>query len=454
MNTRRSKDKVTKYRRYSFFNIGTLLFVLVFIYMIIMLFMYLTQTRITSYEVRKGTLTGNYRYEALALRDETVVSASHSGTVRYFEREGAKASAGGTVCAVDESGSIAIQQVSGFSMQAEDEQSLQDLLATFTLDFSATNFQKTYDLNANVEGLISEVIHSTSGISSTSRSACTAPVSGFVLYKIDGLENATEKDLTSSLFTQGGYSATNLRSQTSVNSGDALFKLVTGEQWDLYFPLDNKIATELADTTTIKFRVLKDNITFSSSFSIVTNGSESFGKISLDNSLVRYVTDRFLEIELIMNKKSGLKIPISSISSRSFYEVPSEYAMVNDDDDTEITLRVESFSEDGASSERYVTANVYSYSDGAYLIDQELIDEEDYLLAYNSALRKNVGDLQSQTLYGVYNINKGYAVFREITIIDENEEYCIVESNNPYGLAAYDYIALDASQVTDDQIVY
>ncbi len=35
-----------------------------------------------------------------------------------------------------------------------------------------------------------------------------------------------------------------------------------------------------------------------------------------------------------------------------------------------------------------------------------------------------------ETLYGVYNINKGYAVFREVTIIDENEEYCIVESNN------------------------
>lgn len=43
---------------------------------------------------------------------------------------------------------------------------------------------------------------------------------------------------------------------------------------------------------------------------------------------------------------------------------------------------------------------------------------------------------------------------REVTIIDENEEYCIVESNNIYGLAAYDYIVLRADEVTEDQIVY
>ena len=58
------------------------------------------------------------------------------------------------------------------------------------------------------------------------------------------------------------------------------------------------------------------------------------------------------------------------------------------------------------------------------------------------------------TLHGVYNINKGYAVFREVTVIDENEEYCIVESNNPYGLAAHDYIVLNASEVDVDEIVY
>ncbi len=454
MNKRKSTNKITKYRRYSFFNIGTLLFGLVFIYMIIMMVMYLTQTHITSYEVRKGTLTGNYRYEALALREETIVTATHSGSVRYFEREGAKASAGSTVCAINESGDTEIESIGDFSMSEDDEERLQDILSSFTINFSSDNFQKTYDLKASVEGLISEVIEENSGSTTSTRNACYAPASGFVLYKLDGFEDTQESELTSDMFSQSNYSATNLRSQGTVTAGDALFKLVTSEEWTLYFPMDSTLATELADSSTIKFRFLKDNVTFSSSFEIVTNGEESFGKITLDNSLVRYVTDRYLEIELVMNKKSGLKVPISAIASRTFYRIPEEYAIVNESTDDEITLLVESFAEDGSSTVKYLTATVYSYSDGYYLVDSELFSEGDYIRVNGTTTRKRLSEDDIETLYGVYNINKGYAVFREITIIDQNEEYCIVESNNTYGLAAYDYIALDASQVTDDQIVY
>ncbi|MCC8137329.1 MAG: hypothetical protein LIO76_04570 [Clostridiales bacterium] len=454
MNKRRSRNKITKYKRYSFFNIGTLLFSLVFIYMIIMLVMYLTQTHITSYEVRKGTLTGNYRYEALALREETIVTATQSGSVRYFEREGAKTSAGSTVCAIDESGSTEVQSVSDFTMTTDDEDRLQEILSSFTINFSSDNFQKAYDLKASVEGLISEVIEENSDSVSSSRNACYAPVSGFVLYKIDGFEDTQESDLTSSMFSQSNYSATNLRAQGTVKSGDALFKLATSEEWTLYFPMDSTLVTELADAATIKFRFLKDNVTFTSSFEIVTNGEESFGKITLDNSLVRYVTDRFLEIELVMDKKSGLKIPISAIASRTFYRIPEEYAIVNESTDDEVTLLVDSFAEDGSSVSGYLTATVYSYSDGYYLVDSELLSEDDYIRIEGTTTRKRLSEDDIETLYGVYNINKGYAVFREITIIDQNEEYCIVESNNTYGLAAYDYIALDASNVTDEQIVY
>ncbi|MCC8106489.1 MAG: hypothetical protein LIO99_10900 [Clostridiales bacterium] len=454
MNKRKSTNKITKYRRYSFFNIGTLLFGLVFIYIIIMMVMYLTQTHITSYEVRKGTLTGNYRYEALALREETIVTATHSGSVRYFEREGAKASAGSTVCAINESGDTEIESIGDFSMSEDDEERLQDILSSFTINFSSDNFQKTYDLKASVEGLISEVIEENSGSTTSTRNACYAPASGFVLYKLDGFEDTQESELTSDMFSQSNYSAANLRSQGTVTAGDALFKLVTSEEWTLYFPMDSTLATELADSSTIKFRFLKDNVTFSSSFEIVTNGEESFGKITLDNSLVRYVTDRYLEIELVMNKKSGLKVPISAIASRTFYRIPEEYAIVNESTDDEITLLVESFAEDGSSTVKYLTATVYSYSDGYYLVDSELFSEGDYIRVNGTTTRKRLSEDDIETLYGVYNINKGYAVFREITIIDQNKEYCIVESNNTYGLAAYDYIALDASQVTDDQIVY
>ena len=57
------------------------------------------------------------------------------------------------------------------------------------------------------------------------------------------------------------------------------------------------------------------------------------------------------------------------------------------------------------------------------------------------------------TLIGVYNINKGYADFKQINILYQNDEYAVVKSNTRYGLSAYDYIVLDASSVEEDEII-
>ena len=58
------------------------------------------------------------------------------------------------------------------------------------------------------------------------------------------------------------------------------------------------------------------------------------------------------------------------------------------------------------------------------------------------------------TLEGVYNINRGYAVFRQINILAESEEYYIVEENTSYGLTNYDHIALDGKGIKEDEVVF
>ena len=58
------------------------------------------------------------------------------------------------------------------------------------------------------------------------------------------------------------------------------------------------------------------------------------------------------------------------------------------------------------------------------------------------------------SLIGVYNINKGYADFKQISILYQNDEYAIVKSNTVYGLNVYDYIVLDASTVNDNEFIY
>ena len=57
-------------------------------------------------------------------------------------------------------------------------------------------------------------------------------------------------------------------------------------------------------------------------------------------------------------------------------------------------------------------------------------------------------------MIGVYNINKGYADFRRIRILYQNDEYSIVESNTAYGLNVYDFIVLDTSTVDENELIY
>ncbi|MDD6614863.1 MAG: HlyD family efflux transporter periplasmic adaptor subunit [Lachnospiraceae bacterium] len=448
-------QKITKYRRHSFFNIGTLLFGIIFIYLIVCIFLYLTETHVTPYEVVRGTISGNYRYQALSLRTEETVQTTQSGSIKYYAREGSKVSSGSTVCAINESGSTISVSYDDFSPDSKDVERLRNTLSGFSINYSDQNFQKTYDIRASIEGLLSEMTRELDDDYVSIRNRCTAPDSGFVIYGTDGFETTSPAELTTEMFDQNSYKFENLRGKEKVNAGDTIYKLITAEEWKLYFPMDRELVTELNGQTSITFRFLKDNQTFSAPFTIIQNGSGFFGEISLDNSLVRYATDRFLEIELVMNKKTGLKIPTSSIVEKEFYQIPEEYAIVNPDSEKEITLKVEEFRSDGSSEVSYVLANVYSHDEknGYYLINKNLLTEDSCILKENTAKRKKISENDVKKLYGVYNINKGYAVFREITVIDQNEEYCIVESNNTYGLAAYDYIVKNASEVDVDQII-
>ena len=55
------------------------------------------------------------------------------------------------------------------------------------------------------------------------------------------------------------------------------------------------------------------------------------------------------------------------------------------------------------------------------------------------------------SLKGVYNMNKGYAVFRLVDILYQNKDYSILSSNTNLGMDLYDHIALEGNKVKEGQ---
>ena len=90
------------------------------------------------------------------------------------------------------------------------------------------------------------------------------------------------------------------------------------------------------------------------------------------------------------------------------------------------------------------------YSAEDYL-DTENLKKGDTLLLPESSDTMDL--LKTESIKGVYNVNKGYAVFKQVQILSESDEYYIIAEGNSYSLSNYDHIALNGDSVRDNQIV-
>ncbi|MDO5539853.1 MAG: HlyD family efflux transporter periplasmic adaptor subunit [Eubacteriales bacterium] len=448
------RKKIVKLHSTSMLNIGTMMFGIVFLYILIYLVMYLTADHITAYEVTEGPLSGNYQYTAIALKSEFLVTCSESGPINYYAREGSKVGVGNGIYAIGNmnlASSTSGEELA--DLDNENYSNLRSICSSFSTNFKTSSYQDVYNFKADaqtamIELLSKKVLDSTEQGISAGLNLIPTDKDGIVVYSIDGMEGYTVDDITMDDFNKKNYSRENLRMKESVKAGDVVYKLLTSENWSMIIPLDKKTAMSLADQSVVRFRFMKDGSTFNADFSIYQTEGNYLGKLDISNSLIRFASDRFIDIELLINRQNGLKIPNSAISEKVFYRIPREYVTVNEQNENEITLRKETYDTDGSAVTKVITATVYDKTDMDYFVDTSLFEAGDYVLMKDSSKRYQISD--TKTLTGVYNINKGYPVFREITIIDENEEYCIVESDSAYGLAQFDQIALDASAVKED----
>lgn len=167
--------------------------------------------------------------------------------------------------------------------------------------------------------------------------------------------------------------------------------------------------------------------------------------------MVTFCTDRFIDIELILEDETGLKIPNSSIVEKEFFIVPKEYVTKGGNGNSDGVLR-ETYQEDGTATSEFVETAIHGETETEYYLDDISLRIGENILKPESSEKYVLSKRGSLT--GVYNINKGYADFKQISILYQNEEYSIVRSNTQYGLSVYDYIVLDASAVEDDEFIY
>ena len=455
-----------KIRKLFSMNIGTMLFGMLFIYMAFSAILYLTSPKIESYQVIAGPLSRNETYTGLAIREESVHQAETSGYITYYAREGSKINADGVVYGISSTKTSDSQT----ELSTDELSSIRNQMLNFSKGFNSSNFNSTYSFKYEMEGNILQYAGVTGNSTSDQNDSTSSVVSygnqtinkadsdGIVLYSKDGYEGRTVDSLTTEDFDQNSYHETDLKTQGSVNTGDSLYTLITDEKWSLILPLSEKQAAKLADRTAVRVKFLKDDKTQSGDFSIIEIDGAKYGKIDFNKGLIRYASDRFLEIELVTNTVTGLKVPLSSIVTKEFYVIPSKYATTNTDSQ-ETGFMVQN----NGKNNTFVTSTIYaqeeqsgSKDDGEtsylYYVDKKDFKEGDVIISQKDQSKFVVSDIG--VLEGVYCINQGYAVFRRIEILDQNEEYAIVSKATSYGLSRYDHIVRNAGDVNEEDILY
>ena len=450
-------SNVIRFRKPFKFNVGTIIFAVLFVYLIIVVISFLMQKKVATYEVTTGDLASYYSYQALAIRKETVVQASSSGSVTYFAEEETKVGSKSVVYALDKSGNLfqdiakQAENCSEDLFSAEKKEELLSLMDDFSYSYTDDLFYETYNFKENLNLKIVETIAEKSGGAKFLKgmSAYYAYEPGVVLYEIDHCEDLTINTYTKDDVLGINYSKINLKQEPYVEKGQDVYKLVTDENWYLVALIDETLKEQLKDETYVSVTIKKDGFTAEVPFTLDERDKDTYIILEFSTGMIRYARERYLDIDIVVNRDTGYKIPNSAIRDMRFCAIPKDY--LTESGNSKGFLKV-STDKNGEETVVFVAATLYSSDDEYYYIHEEDLSLNDQIQRPESTERLKI--TKSETFPCVFCVNKGYAVLRRIEVINSNEDYTIVKMKTSYGISNYDHIILDSETIEEGDLIF
>lgn len=444
-------------------NIGIILFfVLIIFYLCGIMYSYFTSSHIVRYQVLNSSLSTDSTYTGIALRQETVYNANKDGFLNYYARESSKVGYGNLIYSIDSDGTVneildASLIASNSSLTEEELSLLKSELTGYVSNFHCSNFSDTYQLKYTIQNDIAKISSKSmsEGLASSNNVQFSyANMPGYVVYSYDGYEDLTIEQLTEDILSQRDYNNQILMASDEVKQGDPVYKLCTSEEWCIVIECSESYADKLVEEEYVQVKFEKNqNISWGEVEKHNNPDGKTYVSLTFNNSVVAFCTERFIDIEIILEKENGLKIPNSSIVEKEFFLIPEKYIMKGANSTSSYMVNRLTYDSKGNRITETFEISIYNYKDGTYYVDDSILRKDDILCAEGTMTDTCVVG-KTGTLIGVYNINKGYADFKQIIILSQNDEYSIVQSNTDYGLNMYDYIVLDAKVVDENDFIY
>ena len=462
MSTVKKDPKILTFKKNRNLNIGIIIFGIIFIYLIATIIMYITAPRITVYEVRQGSILKDNAYTGLAIREEQIVCAEQSGYVNYYIENNSKVKVGSKVYTLSDN-KLNFEHVNediNVALTNENVNSLTLKIQSYNNQFSDADFGSTYQLKNDLQNSLDKFTNKsktdqleamiTSG-EYANLSVNTALNDGIIVYAVDGMEELSVDNITADQLNKSNYKNQEFGNNRKIKSGDPVYKLVTSDTWKLLVEVSDETKETLKDKTTVKVNFKKDNQETRASLSFLENSKKAIACLTFTDSMIRYANERYVDIELILEDESGLKIPKTAETSKQFYVVPKSF-LTQGGNSSNDGVMIQGTDKNGNVITQFKQVTVYYEEDEMIYLDPNIFDNKVILIKPDSNTTYSLSEKRS--LKGVYCINKGYAVFKQIQILCESDEYYIIEEGNSFGLSNYDHIALDSSSLKENDVVF
>ncbi|RRJ25816.1 HlyD family efflux transporter periplasmic adaptor subunit [Lachnoanaerobaculum gingivalis] len=457
--------KIIPYRKKRTFNVGVIIFLSLLIYLIPSAVRGATRKQIRYNEVVEGSMSENKTHTGLILRDESVQVSPDGGYINIYMRDGKRAAVGSRVYSLDATGDLKkLMEASSGKEDTISDSSVIEMkkkLSNFTSNYSDSDFEYVYDTKYLLDNAASEYsnlinienIDNISNENGLSLNVITSPYSGEISYAIDDIAEKKEEDLTKSDFDTSKHPISYIKNEQLIEAETKVYRIVKSESWSIYFEFEKGEEELYAEKKTLTVKFKSNGLTLTGDYSVVeTKDGYSLGKLTFDKYMVQFISNRYAEFDIQSLVVNGLKIPSKCVLEKDFYTIPVEYMAKGGDGVSDGFYK--QVDKDGTTSTVFVPEDIIKITDTNCYISTENKDiaSGDKLIKPDSNEIFEVSN--KEKLLGVYNINKGYTVFKNIDILGSNKEFYIVDKGTKYGLKVYDHILLNPDGFKEGEFIY
>lgn len=457
----KNRKKVIKFKRNFQINIGLIILLLIVFYMGYYLISYFKKPNISIYEVKKGSIAKNNHYEAIAIRDETVVTSNSNGYVFYYIKNGSRVGVNTKIYAIDSSGEVFNKikniRTSENKFSNYDLSQFENITSEYMDGYNSNDFKKIYAYSSEIKDQIqsfyrkkieTDLEHDILNAQNKGVYNIFYPNNtGYVIFSLDGYEGTTLDNFTEVSNKKVKRDKNDIRTEKKISKNTPVYKIINSSEWQLAMNISKETFNEIKDRKYIQVKFDYDGSKTIGEVKLINKNNNRYLILSFNDSMERFSESRFIPLELELNYRHGLKIPNSSIAKKSFYKVPKDYFMRgNNSNDFGVLVR-----ENGG--EKFIVPTIYYSTNKYYYVASEEMNKYNNIAIPNSNSTYNI-KTKKINKFGVYNINKGYANFRIINILYKTNDYSIIEENSSHGIMLYDHIALDSNTISNGKTIY